>query len=501
MSQKPKWHKTIFISSFTILLTISCNALSRISPTTPAPVSTKTVVGIINTASLSPVQFKPGDPTATPLGSEITDPNFIKGVEAFNAENDTEVIELMSAVIRANPNLAPPYRYRGISYWYLGDCEAGLADLEKALSLNPNYAAAWAGRGLIHSCFGNREQAFQDYQKALLIDPSLAFVHENMGVDYYEQGDYEKSLEEYSLSAAIDPNRSGAWAGQAQALTQLGQYDQCIVNAAKAIEVNPEEWIAYSNRGYCELVLSDSAAAITDYKVYLEHNQTDVDAWNNLGLAQVNVGVAQDAVVSLSQALALDPSYYQANINRGLAYTALEKYDEALDDFNRALEFGDIPAAYSGRGTVYYFQGKYDEAITNLELATQMMPNRPHSYCFLALTYFEVGRHQDSLEAALRVEEISPGCGGQKLFEVMIQSYYAVGRYEEGIAYITMTFDVRGQIYMLGYYYRGSMYDEIGKTQETIQDLEFFLAAEQSIGKLYPEEIADAKARLAKLKP
>jgi tetratricopeptide (TPR) repeat protein len=203
----------------------------------------------------------------------------------------------------------------------------------------------------------------------------------------------------------------------------------------------------------------------------------------------------------LSKALELSPSYYLSNINRGLAYAGLEKYDEALDDFNRALEFGDIPAAYSGRGTVYYFQGKYDEAITDLELATQMNPNSARSYCVLAYTYFEVGRFEDALEAALRVEEISPECGGQKRFEVMIQSYYAVGRYEDGIAFITMTFDVRGQIYFLGYYYRGIMYDEIGKPQEAIKDLEFFLAAEKSFAEIYPEEIADAKARLATLKP
>jgi len=497
MRSTSKWQKGIFVS--TLIISVACNTLTGISPSSPAPLSTTTVAASISTPSAS--QFKPGDPTATPLGSEITDPNFIKGVEAFNAENDAEVIELMSAVIRANPNLAPPYRYRGISYWYLGDCEAGLADEEKALSLNPNYAAAWAGRGLMHSCLGNSEQAFQDYQKALSIDPSLAFVHENMGVDYYEQGNYEKSLEEYSISAAIDPNRSGAWNGKAQAQMQMGQYDECISNATKAIEINPEEWLAYTTRGYCEEFAGENPAAILDYKAYLEHDPTDAKIWYNLGNAQHHANFPEEAIDSFSKALDLDPTYYQANINRGLAYTDLEKYDEALDDFNRALQFGDIPAAYSGRGTVYYFQGKYDEAIADLELATSMMPDRPHSYCMLAYAYFEVGRYQDSLAAALRVEEIAPGCGGQKLFEVMIQSYYAARRYEEGIAYITMTFEVRGQIYMLGYYYRGIMYDEIGKTHEAIKDLEFFLAVEQSFATIYPEQIADAKARLARLKP
>ena len=130
MSHKPNRQKFLIFSTAAILLTIACTMANGVSPSIPALTPTKTASAIINTAT-SPAQFKPGDPTATPLGIEITDPNFIKGVEAFKAENDAEVIKLMSAVIEANPDLAPPYRYRGISYWYLGDCEAGLADLEK----------------------------------------------------------------------------------------------------------------------------------------------------------------------------------------------------------------------------------------------------------------------------------------------------------------------------------------------------------------------------------
>jgi tetratricopeptide (TPR) repeat protein len=56
----------------------------------------------------------------------------------------------------------------------------------------------------------------------------------------------------------------------------------------------------------------------------------------------------------------LNPSYYQAYINRGVAFLAMDLYEDALDDFNTALEFGDIPAAYSGRGDAYYGLEKYN---------------------------------------------------------------------------------------------------------------------------------------------
>jgi len=220
MKHKTNWQISFAILILAILLISSCNQFYGASPSDPLPVPTNTPP-LEATATLSPPTFKPGDPTATPLGNEITDPNYINGVAALYAGEYEKGIALLSSVIEANPNLAPPYRYRAVGYGGIGDCISALADEEKALSIDPNYAAAYGARGSTHSCLGNDEQALLDYQKALSMDPSLSFVHYNLGVHYYKQGDYEVSLAEYSLSAEIDPTRVRAWLGKAEALTQL----------------------------------------------------------------------------------------------------------------------------------------------------------------------------------------------------------------------------------------------------------------------------------------
>ena len=120
MSYKSKYQKVIFIC-LAIMLTIACNALTRISPLSSAPAATT-----VANSTFSPSSFKAGDPTATPLGSEISDPNYVKGVEALLADNYEEALALLSAAIEANPDLAPPYQYRGLAYWLLGDCVSAL---------------------------------------------------------------------------------------------------------------------------------------------------------------------------------------------------------------------------------------------------------------------------------------------------------------------------------------------------------------------------------------
>jgi hypothetical protein len=105
MLYKTSRSRVLFFLLIVIFLgtTIACGLLKSAAPTNSAPTSA----------------FKPGDATATPLGTDITDPNFVNGVEAYQAKKYDQAIALMSAVIEENPGLAPSYRYRGMAYWYL----------------------------------------------------------------------------------------------------------------------------------------------------------------------------------------------------------------------------------------------------------------------------------------------------------------------------------------------------------------------------------------------
>jgi tetratricopeptide (TPR) repeat protein len=470
------------------------------SPTfspTPTFIPGPSAILITTTPAIFSGGYRPGDPTATPFGTEITDPNFIAGLEAFNNRDYGLTIELMSKVIEVSPNLAPPYRYRGSSQIFFENCTASMEDAETALSLNPEYAAAWAVRGMADECSGDIDQMMVDYQKALSIDPSLSFVHHNLGYYYMENGEYEKTLQEYTLALEIDPNRALNWSSMADLNFKLGQYQECIINANKALEVDPEYWFAYSNRAFCQDFMGNNAASLKDYKIYVEHADADATTWYNLGLNQRETGDNEAAVISYTKALELDPSYYAAHINRGNVYIDLEEYQKALDDFNIAIQISDQPNAYSGRGDAYYGLKKYDKAIEDFNMALSLDPGKAHYYCMLSLSYFEIEEYQDSIDAAEISLEINPDCGGQKLVETTARSHYALKNYDQALVYINKALAMDD--YDLGHYYRGIIYQTLGNNQEAIKDLELFTVQAQPPEK-FREEIADAKARLEKLK-
>lgn len=444
----------------------------------PSPTRIPSTITPRPSPTSTPNRFRPGDPTATPIDSNITDPNFIAGVSAYEASNWQEVIRLMNAVVESNPDLAPPYRYRGLAYWALKDCYSGLADQEKALELNPGYAAAWADRGLMNECLGNTTQELDDYQKALSLDPSLAFVHHNLGAYYYNLGDFESSLEEYSLSAAIDPNRAEAWGGMSTALLALGRFTECIEPATKAIGIKPDLWLAYTTRANCHNGLSNYEKAIADYQVVLNNNPSDPIAWYNLGRAQQLSGNPQAGISAYTKSLEFEPPNSPPNTNFIISY-------------NTAL-------AYSRRGSAYYQLNKFNQALTDLEKSTSLFAYDPYALCYLSLTYYEFKRYQDALDTAATSHEIAPLCGGQKLVEIQARSYYALGNYEQALLFIDKAIDMRE--YTLGYYYRGIILQAAGRNDEAIRDLEQFLSFYEPDDNHMPE-LTDARSRLTKLKP
>jgi tetratricopeptide (TPR) repeat protein len=445
-----------------------------------------------------PNGFVPGDPTATPLGEDITDANFVAGREAYWVTKDyPQVIVLMNEVLATDPDLAPAYWYRGMGYFYMGDYPSTVADMNKALALDPDYAVAYADRGTSNAALGRIAQAWDDWYRALEIDPSLAKVHHNMAIAYYQQGDIERSLEEYDATVAIDFHRASAWAQRSENLWFLGGYEECVASAEQAIELDTDQTIAYFYRGTCNSALGNNAAAIADLQLYDERDPTCPNGPYNLGIAYENLGQLDLALASYNQSLAISPRKVDALINRGGVYRKLGQYDAALDDYNAALAQGEIPAAYSGRGDIYFALADFDQAEQDYRRAIALMPVFDRPYCGLAQVLLVGQEYPAAVDAANRGIGLATdigtwGCSLQTRGRI----YYAQGDYEQAIA----DFDelIANHPDVISYYYRGIAYHDSGQKEKAIEDLGLFLS--QAGPDTSPTAIADAERRLGELK-
>lgn len=80
-------------------------------------------------------------------------------------------------------------------------------------------------------------------------------------------------------------------------------------------------------------------------------------------------------------------------VNRGILQARLDRFQDALNDYNAALEINDeLPQAWNGKGNLYYLAERYDDAIAAYERALELnLPPRQVAYYNLGLVYEKLG--------------------------------------------------------------------------------------------------------------
>jgi len=72
---------------------------------------------------------------------------------------------------------------------------------------------------------------------------------------------------------------------------------------------------------------------------------------------------------------------YKETVNKGLNYANKGMYDEAIAEFNKAIQIDpNHENAYYNRGRTYYLKGNFDQAIADYTKVIQINPNDADTY-------------------------------------------------------------------------------------------------------------------------
>ncbi|GLI53398.1 tetratricopeptide repeat protein [Thermodesulfovibrio yellowstonii] len=85
--------------------------------------------------------------------------------------------------------------------------------------------------------------------------------------------------------------------------------------------------------------------------------------------------------------------------NYGLALFYLDKFDEALEKFQKAIEVDTAFAlAYANTGLVYLNKGEYEKAEQFFLQALERDPENPETHYNIAVTYYRLNKKNDALK-------------------------------------------------------------------------------------------------------
>lgn len=87
-------------------------------------------------------------------------------------------------------------------------------------------------------------------------------------------------------------------------------------------------------------------------------------------------------------------------------YFILQKYNDAIREYNRALVVYPTAKLSSTIGDCYQRQGMLDKAREAYEFATELEPKNVDAWCRLATVYVAEGNYEDGLDQALQALEL-----------------------------------------------------------------------------------------------
>lgn len=98
-----------------------------------------------------------------------------------------------------------------------------------------------------------------------------------------------------------------------------------------------------------------------------------------------------------TKAIELDPKYAKAYNNRGWAYYLMGDYNRALEDVTKAFTYIDaddidtLSGAFGTRANIYREQGRYDEAMKDVEKQIELVPEYNWAYYTRGQIYRAIG--------------------------------------------------------------------------------------------------------------
>ncbi len=141
----------------------------------------------------------------------------------------------------------------------------------------------------------------------------------------------------------------------------------------------------------------------------IEKFQTVPIAYYNRGLTFMNENKFKEAMEDYNKALELKPDYNVALVNRGNIFRVNTQYDEALRDYNHAIQVTpNLSIAYFNRGILYMNQQKNEEALADFSKAIEYKPGYFKAYSNRGVIYNNMKRYADAVEDYSKAIEIKP---------------------------------------------------------------------------------------------
>jgi len=295
------------------------------------------------------------------------------------------------AILKLEPKLAPAYNNLGRLYFKQGRYTEAISVLRQGLTLDSQMAASRALLGIALFEVNNDQAARRQLTQALALNPKDLRAKLYLARSLLELGDLSSATHMLEDLERAEPRNP-------QVLYTLGEAYMKLAAATldRLQKTNPNSYLV-------EVLLGKSAEAKQAFEEAAEHYRKAIAAAPNaqglhylLGHCLWRDGKFSDALREFQRELQVDPYNYQAAWHAALVL--LEQDPRQADRLaTRALELKpDLPAALMVRGRALLALNKPEEAVQDFRKVVALDPEEDTAHFQLARAYRQLGLTQQA---------------------------------------------------------------------------------------------------------
>ena len=325
-----------------------------------------------------------------------------------------------NSALQTDPTFAPAYLGLAHTSMRKGDLKKTGDLLKEAIEIEPENKSfrdeferlselnTLMSKGIRSMKNGDADDAFESFRVAYEKFPNYPESVFNMGLVHFRKKEFKDAVEYFKKTMEINAEHKTATAA--------------IKNVAKN----------YFNSGNQSYKRGDLEGALLSYSNVLDVDETFYQAHYQVGVIQSKMGDKDAAVESYEKALEVNPQFYKGFFALGLAKSSMNDSDGAISALEAAININPgYDKAYGAMGDIYIGMKNYEKAKQVLNMAVTVNPNYARGYSNLGIIHADEknwDKAVSSLEMAVALNDkdsmsffrlasahnINGNCGGAK---------------------------------------------------------------------------------------
>lgn len=241
----------------------------------------------------------------------------------------------------------------------------------------------------------NYSIALVNYIRAYDLAPDNILINQKVGLMYLMLGKYDSAVTYYNNAININTSDTVSYAQRGNCYLNLGNSQQALDDFLKCSKLlkKPNSYLIF-DIGKCYENLGEFDDAIDHFNHVLTFRPYDKSSLYELGYCYTLKFDKYNAMKYYNQAIAQDPNYYDAYLNRGLLFESqFKNAARAHLDFEKSIDIKpNNRLSYLYEGELFNDENKFKQAKDIFDKVLSMYPDFAEAYCYRGVALYGLGQ-------------------------------------------------------------------------------------------------------------